>query len=201
MTITITGTNDQPIATGTYTHTVTDTAALDTFSTLTGTLAATDVDTGDSLVWSGSATGSYGALTVNANGSYSYAVNAAAVNALQVGLSTSESFMVTVTDSQGATDTRTITINVTAANDAPIATGTYTHTVTDTAALDTFSALTGTLAATDVDTGDSLTWSGSQSGTYGALTVNANGTYSYVVNAAAVNALQVAKPVGLLTAH
>jgi VCBS repeat-containing protein len=148
------------------------------------------VDTADTLTWSGSATGAYGALTVNANGTYSYVVNAAAVNALQTGSNTTDNFTVTVTDSQNATTTRTIAMTVVAANDTPVATGTYTHTVTDTAALDTFANLAGTLAATDVDTADTLTWSGSAAGSYGALTVNANGTYSYVVNAAAVNALQ-----------
>src|SRR5512133_2181324 len=98
----------------------------------------------------------------------------------------SDSFTVTVDDGLGGTDTRTITIDVTGANDAPVATGTYSHTVTDTAALDSFAPLTGTLAATDVDAGSSLTWSGGGAGGYGTLTVNTDGTYSYAVNDAAV---------------
>ena len=133
--------------------------------------------------------GSYGALTVNANGSYSYAVNADAVNALQAGSNPSDSFTVTVTDSKGATDSRSISINLLGADDTPVATGTYTHTVSDTAALDSFANLTGTLTATDRDSADTLVWSGSAVGSYGALNVNTDGTYSYVVNAAAVDAL------------
>jgi VCBS repeat-containing protein len=80
---------------------VTDTAALDTFANRTGTLAATDVDSGDTLTWGGSGVGTYGTLTVNANGTYSYAVNAAAVNALQAGATPSDTFTATVTDSKG----------------------------------------------------------------------------------------------------
>ena len=190
VTITITGSNDAPVATGTYTHGVSDSASLDSFANLGGTLSASDVDSGDSLVWSGSAVGSYGALTVNGNGSYSYLVNAAAVNALQAGSNPSDSFTVTVTDSKGATDSRSISINLVGADDTPVASGTYTHTVSDTAALDSFANLTGTLLATDRDNADVLVWSGSAVGSYGALNVNSDGSYSYVVNAAAVNALQ-----------
>ena len=135
---------------------MTDTAALDTFSTLTGTLAASDIDTADSLTWSGSQTGSYGALTVNANGSYSYAVNAAAVNALQVGSSTSESFTVTVTDSQGATATTAVLITLTGANDPPtITAGAATATLVEAGGVSNGTAgfLTSTIALTkgDVD--------------------------------------------------
>ena len=69
------------------------------------------------------AAGSFGALTVNANGSYSYAVNAAAVNALQASSnSLSDNFTVTVTDSQGATATRSIAMTVVGANDTPVVT-------------------------------------------------------------------------------
>src|SRR5205814_9900791 len=68
-------------------------------------------------------------------------------NALQAGTNPTDSFTVTVTDAAGLTDTRTIAINVVGADDTPVATGTYTHTVTDTAALDAFGALTGSSAA------------------------------------------------------
>src|SRR5438128_2162965 len=137
-----------------------------------------------------SSAGNNGTLTMNDDGLYSYAVKAAAVQGLPLFPYTTLFRSVTVTDSQGATATRSIAINVVGADDTPVATGTYTHTVTDTAALDTFGALTGTLAASDRDTADTLTWSGSGVGSYGTLTVNADGTYSYAVNAAAVNALQ-----------
>ncbi len=187
--VNVTGVNDTPVASGAYTHSIVDTASVDSYNNLTGQLHATDPDANDSLTWSGSSTGSYGTLTVNSNGSYSYIVAAAAVNAVPANQSATDTFTATVTDSHGASATRTITVNVTGANDPPVATGTYTHTITDTAAADTFADLTGTLTATDVDVPDTLTWSGSSTGSYGALTVSSDGSYRYVVNAAAVNAL------------
>ncbi|MEQ1867647.1 MAG: VCBS domain-containing protein, partial [Micropepsaceae bacterium] len=81
------------------------------------------------------------------------------------------------------------------ANDAPeISAEVATPTLSDTAVNDTFPLVTGQLDATDQDVGQSLTYAltilGSGAGTYGTLAVNANGGYTYVANAAAINALQ-----------
>ena len=73
-------------------------------------------------------------------------------------------------------------------------------TLTDTAVNDSFPNLTGTLIGTDVDSGETgaLTYAVldatshtviTVAGHYGSLTVNANGTYSYVADATAINAL------------
>ena len=199
--MTVAAVNDTPVASGTYAHSVTDTAALDTFSNLTGTLAATDVDTGDSLTWSGSATGTYGALSVNANGTYSYVVNAAAVNALQLGSSTTDNFTVTVTDSQGATATRSIVMTVVAANDTPVVTNNASAraaAVTEAGHLDNGQAVlfgmgvdglthvTGALSASDPDAGATQTWSitdATPSTAYGTLSINAaTGAWNYALN-------------------
>jgi len=190
-----------PVATGTNTHTITDTAALDAFANLTGTLAATDVDTADTLSWSGSATGSYGALTVNADGTYSYVVNAAAVNALQTGSNTTDNFTVTVTDSQGATDIRTVAINVTPANDTPVVSNNdaaKAGAVTEAGHLDNGQAVPngmgvdglthviGTLSATDVDNNATQTWSVSDqtpATVYGTMTINSStGKWDFALN-------------------
>jgi VCBS repeat-containing protein len=188
--INVVGANDTPVATGAYSHTVTDTALADTYSVLTGSLSASDRDTSDSLVWSGSTTGTFGSLLVNSNGSYSFTPNVTAINAVQAGSTPSDTFTVTVTDLAGATATRTIAINVVGANDTPVASGTYIHSIADTPAADNFAALTGTLIATDRDALDTLTWSGSRVGSFGALTVNSNGSYSYAVDSGAVDALE-----------
>ncbi|MBV5299589.1 MAG: VCBS domain-containing protein, partial [Rhodoferax sp.] len=185
-------------------------ASTTTDANLTGTLVGSDIETvagdlvygvSDGSAGSGAdagkviATGTYGSLKVTTSGgAFEYVKNAAAIEALADGITGQDVFTLIVADGTGVgslTNTspptngpaRTYTVVVTGDNDAPVATGTYTHTVTDSAALDTFTDLTGTLAATDVDTADTLTWSGSATGSYGALTVNANGTYSYVVNA------------------
>ncbi|MFV3369609.1 retention module-containing protein [Pseudomonas sp. NY15435] len=146
----ITPVNDAPVATGTYTSAITDTAANDSFADIKGQLTATDVDD-TNLTWSGSAKGTYGELTVNADGSYTYVVDANAVNALPLGQNPSENFTVTVTDPSGATDTRVITINVQGANDTPVAQDGQASGNED-------SLIGGQLVATDRDTGSSLTF-------------------------------------------
>src|SRR6185369_7441932 len=118
--VTVTGANDAPVATGTYKHSVIDTVAPDVFADLTGVLTAIDPDAGDTLTWTGGGAGAFGALTVNANGSYSYAVDSVKVNALQLGFNATDSFTVTVTDTAGLADTRTIDVNVVGENDAPV---------------------------------------------------------------------------------
>ncbi|MDP3311580.1 MAG: VCBS domain-containing protein, partial [Polaromonas sp.] len=177
----------------------------------------TDVDAGDTKTVSaitggtvGSAlVGTYGTLTLNANGTYTYVVNNAnaTVNALRTAAQTvTETFTYTMADMAGATSSSTLVITVQGANDAPVASGAIAGTVTDTAATDTFTSLTGTFTATDVDAGDTKTWSvgggTTLAGTYGTLTLNATtGVYTYVVNAAAVNALQAGStPMDVFTA-
>ncbi|MDP3170410.1 MAG: VCBS domain-containing protein, partial [Polaromonas sp.] len=177
----------------------------------------TDVDAGDTKTVSaitggtvGSAlVGTYGTLTLNANGTYTYVVDNAnaTVNALRTAAQTvTETFTYTMADTAGATSSSTLVITVQGANDAPVASGAIAGTVTDTAAADTFTSLTGTFTATDVDAGDTKTWSvgggTTLAGTYGTLTLNATtGVYTYVVNAAAVNALQAgSNPTDVFTA-
>nr|WP_246230419.1 VCBS domain-containing protein [Bradyrhizobium cytisi] len=127
VTVTITGTNDAPTLADVTAGALTDTAATDTFSDLTGTLAGADVDNGETatLVYSavgadnhGSVAGHYGSLTVNADGTYDYAPDAAAINALSAG-PYADTFTVQTADAHGATGTATFTVNVTGANDVP----------------------------------------------------------------------------------
>ncbi|WP_041977703.1 retention module-containing protein, partial [Ectopseudomonas mendocina] len=149
--LTITPVNDAPVATGTYDATIDDSAAADTFADIKGQLTATDVDD-TVLTWSGSATGAYGELTVNPDGSYTYVVDAKAVNGLQEGEQASDSFVVTVRDPSGASDTRVITINFNGANDTPIATA-------SSAAVTEDQSVNGTLQASDADKGAVLSYS------------------------------------------
>ncbi|MGE8501468.1 MAG: retention module-containing protein [Pseudomonas sp.] len=148
--LTVTPVNDAPVATGTYDATIDDSAAADTFADIKGQLAATDVDD-TVLTWSGSAKGAYGELTVNPDGSYTYVVDAKAVNGLQDGEQASESFVVTVKDPSGASDTRVITINFNGANDTPIATASSAEVTED-------QTVNGTLQASDADKGAVLSY-------------------------------------------
>ncbi|MFA7383998.1 MAG: DUF5801 repeats-in-toxin domain-containing protein [Desulfurivibrionaceae bacterium] len=66
-------------------------------------------------------TGSYGALTLNADGSYSYALNNsnAAVQALNNGQTLNDAFTYTMKDTDGDSGTATLTITINGTNDAP----------------------------------------------------------------------------------
>ncbi|GLU36410.1 retention module-containing protein [Pseudomonas sp. NBRC 100443] len=143
--------NDAPVASGSYGATLVDTAANDSFADIKGQLQASDVD-GDQLTWSGSAKGAFGQLTVSPDGSYVYVVDAAAVNALPAGQHPQDSFTVTVRDPSGASDTRVIDIDIQGANDTPQATSAQAQVTED-------GQLTGQIAASDPDTGSSLTFS------------------------------------------
>src|SRR5207248_3227959 len=68
-------------------------------------------------------TGTYGSVTLGANGSWTYALNNADpdTQALTQGQSAQDVFTYTVTDTHGATSSSTLTINITGTNDAPVA--------------------------------------------------------------------------------
>ena len=68
-----------------------------------------------------SVTGTYGTLTIGADGSYTYTADQAAADALDDTETATDTFTYTVTDENGATATATITITVNGSNDAPVA--------------------------------------------------------------------------------
>ncbi|MDO9023680.1 VCBS domain-containing protein, partial [Zwartia sp.] len=135
-TITVTGTNDAPVATA-------DVGAVDEDATLTVDVGSgvlkndRDVDAGTTLVVSGilsGATGTatavtregagvvtndYGTLTINADGSYSFVANGSASQALTASETADVVFTYTATDGTSP-QTKTLTITVTGTND-PIA--------------------------------------------------------------------------------
>ncbi|WP_213955075.1 VCBS domain-containing protein [Variovorax sp. dw_954] len=152
--------------------------------------------------------GAYGSLTLNADGSYSYTVDNAnpAVEALRIETDTlSDAFTYTLVDANGATSTATLTVTIHGRNDNPIAIDDPLiakeagGTLNRTPGIDP----SGNLLAndTDVDANDTKTVDGIRSGTeaaggaftavagsqvvvgqYGTLTVNADGSYNYVVD-------------------
>jgi VCBS repeat-containing protein len=128
----------------------------------------TDVDFGDVKTVSavnGSAanvgvalTGTYGSLTLNANGSWTYTLNNADpdTNALAHNQAASDVFTYTMRDLDGATSSSTLTINITGTNDAPVVTGDTSAALTE----DQFPLLQrGELTASDPDIGATQTWS------------------------------------------
>jgi VCBS repeat-containing protein len=95
----------------------------------------TDVDSGDTrtvTAVNGSAAnlgiaiaGLYGALTLSADGTWSYVLENADpdTDALALGQAPTEAFTYTITDASGATATTTLTITIAGTNDAPVVTG------------------------------------------------------------------------------
>src|SRR5207245_415824 len=111
-----------------------------------------------------------------------------------------EVFTYTMRDTAGATSSTTITFTITGTNDAPVAVADVGAATEDVAL--TTTAATGVLGNdTDVDTGDTKTVTAvafgattgtvgsALAGTYGTLTLNADGSYSYLANKAAAEAL------------
>ena len=172
VTVTVAGVNDAPIIDNdpvSAEPTVFEDAAPST----AGLLSASDPDAGDSLSWSGSAAGTYGTFTINANGAWNYTLGPAA-NALAAGQEVTDSFTATVTDTAGASASREVTITVVGGNDAPVAAN-AAFSVTGGEGIE------GTLTATDPDTGDALTFSvGAESGPrHGTLTLESDGSFTY----------------------
>jgi len=154
ITITITGSNDQPLAVADVNR-----IAEDATLTATGNVLDndSDVDSNSALsvvAVSGSApgtvngrtSGSYGTLTLNGDGSYSYRIDNGngAVQALGVGQTLTDTFSYTVSDGEGGTATTTLTITIDGRNEAPVA-------VADTASTAEDSELSGNVLANDND--------------------------------------------------
>ena len=139
-----------------------------------GSVATNDSDpNNDPLTFTLTGTAPAG-LTFNPNGSFTFDANNAAYNALVAGATQVISVPYSVADGKGGTATSTLTITVTGTNDVPTATA-GTATATEGSA----TAVTGTLAATDADTGQTGTLVFSLPTPVAGLTVNPNGTFSF----------------------
>ncbi|MBV4518841.1 VCBS domain-containing protein [Pseudomonas sp. SWRI74] len=204
LTITIRGTNDNPLA-------VDDsTVAVEAGGTANGTAGVNpagnvltndnDVDAGDIKIVTDIRSGTeaaggtftavgvtqtfnglYGTLTINANGTYSYVLNnnLAAVQALKVGDSLVETFTYRMRDTAGASDAAQLSIRIDGAWDAPVASNDTAVAVADDGSGNGVNPIRNVLPNdTDVDQGDTLQVTGIRFGREDAgvalSTVNAN---------------------------
>ena len=220
LTATLNGVNDTPVVGALSGITVTDTSADDTFAQDGSTIAAIDRDAGDTLTYGisgGSAdtslsgythslAGTYGRVFVNSStGAYAYVPDDAAIEGLTS--QATEDFELTVTDGTASLRS-TLSTTLDGVNDAPAITALSSIGVTDTTSYDSFSATTGTMAASERDSGQSVTLGVSgttssspdagydllQQGDYGYLEFNTtSGAYRYTPTAALVNALASSK--------
>jgi VCBS repeat-containing protein len=169
VTLTVTGTNDAPIASDSGKTTDENTVLASSVP------AATDVDgtVADYQLVAGPGAGN-GTVVFNADGSYTFTPGAD-FDALALGVSRDVTFTYTATDNLGAVSApRTVTITVTGANDAPVASDSSRTTDEDTV------LASSVPVATDVDgtvTGYQLV-AGPGAGN-GSLVFNGNGTYTF----------------------
>ena len=253
ITITVLGINDPPVAvddtdtvdedgtvtkTGSQDDVLTDDSDPDDSGTLTVTAiqpsggSSSNVTSGTTYTDGTQSTGTYGTLTIGADGSYTYTADQDAADALDAGDTVTDVFTYTVTDENGETTTATITITVNGVNDTPVAqndvgvivedgtltvangsnanvtdtydaTGEYSGDVIDTSSsshtdsdADASASLSITQIKKDggsnssVSSGSSYNSSGtSVTGTYGTLTIGADGSYTYVADQTAADAL------------
>ena len=171
ITVTITGTNDAAVISGTTTYSLTETNAVLTTS---GTLTSTDVDGTANLFTAETVSGTYGSLTMLTTGAWTYTA-ASAYDSLTSGTVVTDTFTVHAADGTSSS----ITVNITGTNDAATISGTSTYSLTETNAVLTTS---GTLTSTDVDGTANLFTAETVSGTYGSLTMLTTGAWTYTAS-------------------
>ena len=183
--VSIIGTNDAPVVTADTAH-VTE----DALTTVSGNVLANDSDVDNGTVLraasAGTLVGTYGSLTLATDGSYTYSLNneAANVQSLSEGQTVVDRFSYLASD--GIADVASsLEMTVTGTNDAPVVTA-DTASVTE----DTLISASGNVLAndSDADAGAMLrvASAGTFVGTYGSLTLAADGSYTYSLNNAAI---------------
>ncbi|TWB11628.1 T1SS-143 domain-containing protein [Rhizobium sp. ERR 1071] len=226
--VTVNGTNDAPtisiangdIVSGAVTEAGIGIANDSAHNTVSGHLTGADVDS-STLTWSvvagsgqtangGSVTGTYGTLSVGADGTWSYVLDQSKADTLTASDHRQESFTVQLSDGQGGVTTQTVVVTVNGTNDAPTitiangdsASGAVTEAGIGIADDSAHNTISGHLTGADVDS-TLLAWSivagsgqtanggGSVTGTYGTLNVNANGIWTYVLDQSKADPLNV----------
>ncbi|WP_239060195.1 VCBS domain-containing protein [Aliivibrio fischeri] len=172
ITIIVKGTNDKAIIGGTNSGTVTEESQLQT----SGTLAITDVDTGEAHFSNTDVTGSFGILHLKDNGSWTYDLDNTNPTVQALGKGSTATDTITVHSADGTPHQVTVTVNGT--NDKAVIGGSNTGAVTEESQLQT----SGTLTVTDVDTGEALFSNSNIIGTLGTLHLTDNGAWTYDLN-------------------
>ncbi len=129
------------------------------------------------MPWSGSlkfdvsavAPAAYSPLTPNADGTYTLNPGANYNDTIQLSYD--------VVDGQGGITTATATIEVAAANDQAIVGGTTSATIVEDA-----SKISGKLTVENVDSGEAYFQAGSMQGSFGTLSIDAAGNWSYALD-------------------
>jgi VCBS repeat-containing protein len=178
ITVTMTGTNDAAVISGTSVGAISESDAVQTVS---GSLSVSDADAGQSsfVARTGVAgNNGYGSFTINASGAWSYTMSNAH-NEFVAGQMYTDS--ITVSSYDGSAN-QVITVTMTGTNDAAVISGTSVGAISESNAAQSVS---GSLSVSDADAGESLfvaqTAVAGNNG-YGSFTINASGAWSYTMN-------------------
>jgi VCBS repeat-containing protein len=177
LTITVSGANDAPDGVNDSNNATEDGAVV------TGSVATNDTDIDDAATRTYALNGSVAGLTIASDGSYSFNPSNAAYQHIAAGATQVVIATYTVTDDHGATDTATLTINVTGANDAPDAVN-DTNSATEDGAV-----VVGSVATNDTDADDGATRTYALNAPVAGLTLNPDGTYGFNPSNAAYQSL------------
>ena len=154
ITVTITGTEDASVISGTVAGAVNEGDVGDSPETATGTISISDVDGGDSPsfadVASTNGDNAYGSFELISN-NWTYALDQSAVQDLDEGDSVIDTIVYTATDGS----TQKITVTITGSEDASIISGTVTGVVTEGDVGDGPVTTTGFITINGVDGDDS----------------------------------------------
>ena len=172
--------------------------------TVNGIRTGDDGETGTTGTVGSSLTGSYGNLTLNSDGSYSYELDAnnTDLQTISTGEYLYETFTYTITDEAGQTSTAQITIRIEGVNDAPNAVDDKeTLDLDETSEITNFDDSSKYVKANDTDvdffdnislnsvrsgktneSGSSITVGSAFTAQYGSITFFADGGYNYTAN-------------------
>lgn len=162
--ITITGTNDAPVARA-------DSAAVVEDSLATGSVASNDSDVDNGAVLSFAATSSAAGFSMGADGGWTLDTSHQAYQDLAAGEVRQVVVTYRVTDQHGASAASSLTLNVTGTNDAPVV-------AAASAVVSEGGSNVGRVVASDADRNDSLTYSLNGPVPAG-LTFAADGSWSF----------------------
>lgn len=173
VTITITGANDNPTGDD-GTGSVIPGTPVD--GTAEAELNAADTDAGDTLTYSVQKQPSYGTLSVDEAGKWTYTLDNdnAVVKALPQDGTTTDTGVILIRDNNGGTDEADITITITGINDDPTGVNGAGALTAGFAAV-----LQGDVDRQDVDAGDTHTFEVVSDTSFGTLSVNDKGVWSY----------------------
>ena len=173
--ITLNGTNDKPIIAAIPTSHVSED------HTIQGQLVSTDIDDKDQLSYS--LPTPVDGLTLNSDGSYTFDAGNNAYQSLQAGQALDLSIPVNVTDTHGGSSQTLMHIHITGTNDIPMVVGIDHAMGSVKDAHNGMLNIDGRLNIIDIDSGESSFQPQLIKGTYGVLSINSQGHWTYTADA------------------